>query len=487
MRFAKTWLSVFVALLLLSGMAVFGGANAAQDRSELTHRVGLHSGTCEDFDPARVLDLGVASPNLDEATDRIQPEDRPDFIGFPGALPVAVASTTLRATFEEVFTENPPHSVVVHAGSDLAGEVEACGELGGLETDGRITISLQPVNDSGIAGLAIFDEDDAGLLGLGEDEINVAIYVLSLGGSAQVDVAAPEPATVEGTEEGYAHPEWLVDASWLEQRLDPRLGEGDDVRDLPVVGVIPREEPHEGLVPNTVRFEPGTLALLDTSEESVEEWRLRVLLQIAPLGQTADSAMLEAGDRVLLYDDGSLEATALWWALDYFGHEEKWMLNGGLEAWLAETDLPIGLVPPAGTGQPIVPDEVPESLTTGFNLSVLATINHVEASLEDPNVVLIDARSPDEYAAGHIPGAVNIPASENVEPGDIPYWADAEQLRQMYAEAGVTPQTRVIAYGGDGWDAYVTYFTLGLLGYEDVAVYPGGWPEWSQFPALPRE
>lgn len=222
-------------------------------------------------------------------------------------------------------------------------------------------------------------------------------------------------------------------------------------------------------------------------EESVGEWRAQVLLQILPLGPSTDAAELQADDTVLLYDDGSLEATALWWALDYLGHEDKLMLNGGLEAWVNDTELPAGGMPPAGTGRVLVPEEAPESLAGGLNPDVMATIDEVEGSLVDPNVILVDARSSEAYVAGHLPGAVNIPVSANVESGDIPYWADAERLRQVYAEAGVTPEIRMIAYGGDGLEAHVTYFTLGLLGYENVAVYPGGWLEWSQLPALPRE
>ena len=49
--------------------------------------------------------------------------------------------------------------------------------------------------------------------------------------------------------------------------------------------------------------------------------------------------------------------------------------------------------------------------------------------------------------------------------------------------------SRVIVYGsgGEAVDASVTYFALRLLGFEDVAVYPAGWVEWSRYPDQPRE
>ena len=481
---------MFLALALLLGTMTMGSASAVQGDAALEQSAAIHPGTCDDLDPDPAFNLGTVSPNIEEATDDPPggaPEIPVDFIGFAGASPVASADTTLDATFDDIFNEDQPYSLVVHETSDPSSPVQACGELGGLETDGRISIALQPETEPGIAGIGIFDEDDAGFLGLGEEEVNVTIHVFTVATVGAPDVATPEPASADAIEPGYANEQWLVDVAWLEEQIDPETASVDDLEDLSIVGVFPRDEQQEELVPSSTILDPAILALTDTSEESIEEWRLEVTRQVIAIGQSADSSELEAGDRVVLYDDGSLDAMALWWVMDYLGHEDKRLLNGGLDAWIAENDLLGTGFPPAGTGPRVPIDDQPESLSGGLDPDVLATIDEVQSVLDDPNVVLVDARSPEEYAAGHLPGAVNVPAIENVTPDGAPYLADAEQLRERYAQAGVTPDVRVITYGGEAFSPHVTYFTLGLLGFEDVAVYPGGWVEWSQYPALPRE
>jgi thiosulfate/3-mercaptopyruvate sulfurtransferase len=490
MRLTRHWPRTIIALLLLLTTIAVDGARALQDQATLTQSVAIHPGTCEDFAPDPAYDLGAVSPRFEEAvedTAGAPREETVELIGFPGAPPVDTADATLSATFDDIFSEDQPHSLVVHGAADLSRVPVACGELGGVEANGRILIALLPQNDSGQAGVGIFDEDESGFLGIGEDEVNITVYVFQVAPAIVPDASSPPPASAQDAESNYAHPDWLADVDWLEAQFDPTTGELGDVENLTVIGVFSRDEAQEALAPLTVHFDPALLALTDTSEESVEDWRTQVLVQILPLGQSPDSAELQADEMVVLYDDGSLAATALWWAMDYLGHGNKRLLNGGLEAWIEQNELPGGGFPPAGTGPRVPPGDVPESLSGGIDPDVLATIDEIEGVLEDPNVVLVDARSPEEYAVGHLPGAVNIPASENVEPGAIPYWADAAQLRDRYAAAGVTPDKRVIAYGGDGFAPHVTYFTLRLLGYEQVAVYPGGWVEWRGFPALPIE
>lgn len=481
--------AILVLALLLSAITM-GNASAIQDDPSLAQSAAIHPGTCDDLDRDTALYLDTISPNIEEATDEEvggPPEIPVDFIGFPGASPVSRTDVTLGASLDDIFIEDVPHSLVINESVDPASPVQACGELGGLETDGRISIALHPQNGSDLAGIAVFDEDEAGFLGLGEDEIHVTIYVFTVAPPAAPDATTPEPASVDAIAPGYAHDAWLVDVEWLEDQIDPLTTAVEDTQDLAIIGVFPRDDQQEELVPTTTIFDPALLALTDTSEESIDEWRTELIPQISALGQSADSDELEAGDTAVLYDDGTLDATALWWVMDYLGHDDKRLLNGGLEAWIVENDLPGTGFPPAGTGPRVPVGDVPEALSGGLDPGVLATIDEVQGLLDEPNVVLIDARTPEAYAAGHLPGAVNIPSSENVESGAIPYWADAEELRELYAEAGVTPDMQVIAYGSEEFNAYVTYFTLELLGFEDVAVYPGGWVEWSQYPALPRE
>lgn len=487
MRHVKMWFSLAIAFLLVSGGMIAGAAHAMQDDTGTEHAVAIHAGTCEDFDPAPAYELGAASPDFEGAVPGAPDDDQPALIGFPGAIPVATANETLGATFDDLFTTDPPHSLVVHSGPEPGDDALTCGELGGVEDDGRIMVALQPVGDARFAGVGVFDEDDAGFLGLGDEEVNLTVYVVTLDTSADLDAATPEPGAVDDAGDGYANEDWLVDVSWIDERFNPEDADPEVTQNISIVGVFPLEEQPDQMLPASRMVESERLVLTDTSDEAIEEWRMQVTLTALNVAPFTDEGALQEDDVLVLYDDGTFGAAALWWTLDYLGHPNKHMLNGGLGAWTEQSEFVDGAVPGGAGGQAAAPEEVPEAFSGGLNTDVLATVDEVESILEDSNVVLVDTRSPDEYAAGHIPGAVNIPVSENVESGDNPVWADAEQLRELYAEAGVTPEARVITYGGDDFGAYGAYFTLGLLGYEDIAVYPGGWVEWSQFPALPRD
>ena len=113
------------------------------------------------------------------------------------------------------------------------------------------------------------------------------------------------------------------------------------------------------------------------------------------------------------------------------------------------------------------------------------TLAEVRASLGQPDVALVDARSPKEYAAGHLPGAVNIEFTRNALPDQPKDFKPAAELRAMYAAAGITPDKTVIPYCLTGVRSAVTYFTLRLIGYDDVTLFTGSWKEWSGYPDLP--
>ena len=99
--------------------------------------------------------------------------------------------------------------------------------------------------------------------------------------------------------------------------------------------------------------------------------------------------------------------------------------------------------------------------------------------------MLVDARTEEEYAEGHIPGAVLLPFPENAIETEPKVWKSATELRAMYEAIGVTPDKHVIPYCTTGVRSAVTYFTLRLLGFPDARLYTGSWAEWSSHPELP--
>jgi thiosulfate/3-mercaptopyruvate sulfurtransferase len=277
--------------------------------------------------------------------------------------------------------------------------------------------------------------------------------LVGLGGFA----AAAVPAGA-----GYAHPEWLVDAAWLKEHLtDPTVK---------VVALTPPEDFAKGHIPGAAQVDWPDLAIVETSDQSVATWRGAVERKLTALG-------IAPTDTVVVYDGGTLYAARLWWILHELGHADKRILNGGLPAWTAaggQIETGPSTAKPAPRPYAGRPDE-----------SAIATLAEVEASLGQPNVVLVDARTPEEYRAGHIPGAIDIEFTRNAAPDDPKYWRSAADLRAMYAAAGVTPDKTVIPYCSTGVRSAVTYFTLRLIGYDDVALFTGSWQEWSSHPELP--
>jgi thiosulfate/3-mercaptopyruvate sulfurtransferase len=193
------------------------------------------------------------------------------------------------------------------------------------------------------------------------------------------------------------------------------------------------------------------------------------------------AAMRRCGVRedrpVVVYDDWSgFAATRAWWLLRYHGHRDVRLLDGGWSGWVAaggvvSTDV---TPPPAGDFEPD-PGHLPVVDADG----ALRVASHG---------VLLDARAPERFrgevepvdpVAGHIPGAVSLPATSNVDAGRF---RSREELAATYA---LTEDAADVAvYCGSGVTATHDVFVLHELGRE-AALYPGSWSAWVTDPARP--
>jgi thiosulfate/3-mercaptopyruvate sulfurtransferase len=277
--------------------------------------------------------------------------------------------------------------------------------------------------------------------------------------SAQQATPSPSPTANE-----YAHPELLTDAKWLRAHLsDPNVR---------VVALTPADEFAKAHIPGAAQIDWPDLNVTDTSDPSIARWQGEVEQKLTALGITPDST-------VVIYDDGTLYSARLWWVLNQLGHKDAHIFNGGLGAWTAaggQTESGPSTVEPAAEpykGKP--------------NPDAIAPLDEVKDKVDDSDYVLVDARTPEEYRDGHIPGAVNVNFVENALPNNPKYWKPAAELRALYADAGISPDKTVIPYCSTGVRSAVTFFTLTLLGYPHVSLYTGSWEEWSQHPELPVE
>lgn len=192
------------------------------------------------------------------------------------------------------------------------------------------------------------------------------------------------------------------------------------------------------------------------------------------------------GTQVVAYDqDAGAFASRLWWMLRHMGHDAVAVLDGGWARWQAEGR-------PVATGEDTRP---PAPFTgtprDGERLDAAA----VERLLGDAATRLVDARAADRFegrnetldpAAGHIPGADNLPYMGNTAVNGT--MLPVDQLRARFAPllAGRTTD-QLVMYCGSGVTACHNLLALAHAGLGRARLYPGSWSEWSSDPARPTE
>lgn len=261
----------------------------------------------------------------------------------------------------------------------------------------------------------------------------------------------------------------LISAKALKEKL------GSD--SLNLIDVRPAEDFAQGHIPGAVHFDLFGLSLIDTSEAPLKAF-MHMIHHVFELRGVSDSK------EVVVYENNSgMRAARALWFLDYFGHPNARMLDGGMQEWKAA-----GFAPTT---------EVTSPKGTGFKISerreVLATADDVLQSLNKKYVSILDTRSRGEYVGtqvraargGAIPGAIHIEWTDNLDAGGK-FKSDAE-LKAMYSRAGITPDKEVISYCQGGYRAAHSYVALRLIGFPKIRNYIGSWKEWGDRADLPIE
>ncbi|MBC6991234.1 sulfurtransferase [Hymenobacter sp. BT491] len=183
---------------------------------------------------------------------------------------------------------------------------------------------------------------------------------------------------------------------------------------------------------------------------------------------------------VVVYDDksGANAAARFWWMLSALGHRAVQVLDGGLNAALA-VGFPTSATAPKRPGGAPYPQHT-WSLPT-------ATVQDVERAVQHESELVIDVRDafryrgeqePIDLIAGHIPGAVNIPFSSNLDAEG--FFLSPALLKAQYDQALADRQpTDVIVHCGSGVTACHTLLAMAHAGFEVPKLYVGSWSEWS--------
>lgn len=237
----------------------------------------------------------------------------------------------------------------------------------------------------------------------------------------------------------------------------------------------------EGHIPNAVYADLDQ----DLAAPAGPDTGRHPLPDVKAFAETLSRLGISNNTHVVAYDQaGGALAARLWWLLRWVGHVEVSLLDGGIARWQA-LDMPLE------TGQqPVIKTQfVPE-----VNSDLVLDVEEIVAALPHVDELrLVDAREPQRFSgitepidpvAGHIPGALNVPYSQNLRENGS--WEDPVALRKLWEDAlGDSLGSPWCVMCGSGVTACHLVASALLAGLPEPRVYVGSWSEWIRDPARP--
>jgi thiosulfate/3-mercaptopyruvate sulfurtransferase len=265
----------------------------------------------------------------------------------------------------------------------------------------------------------------------------------------------------------YAHPEQLVDTSWLAAHARDA---GVRVVDMRRAGYA------DGHVPGAVALAPE--AIRDANSPPT------FLPTPAAFERMMSALGISDTTRVIVYDErGGIYAARLWWILNYFGHSNVALVDGGWTKWTLEQRPTTTAATQVGAA----------AFTARPQPHWVATASDVVAAIGKPSTKIVDARTQAEIdgkdlrnirRGGFVPSSVPVYWEDLLEP-QTKAFKPADEIRRIYEARGILPSQEIIAYCQVGMRASVDLFALHLIGYDHLRNYYGAWEEWGSRDDLP--
>ncbi|CAD7805360.1 Putative thiosulfate sulfurtransferase SseB [Chryseobacterium aquaeductus] len=201
---------------------------------------------------------------------------------------------------------------------------------------------------------------------------------------------------------------------------------------------------------------------------------------IEKFSKTISRLGISENSHIVIYDDknGANAAARTWWMLKAFGFENVQVLDGGFQE-AEKTELKFS------SGEEVF--EKAKIIEIKDWLLAVSSLEDVENELTNNSATVIDVRDsyrykgesePIDLIAGHIPGAINIPFSENLDENG--FFLKPEILREKYLKLLQNKPTKLIVHCGSGVTACHTILALDYAGFDIPNLYVGSWSEWSR-------
>ena len=268
--------------------------------------------------------------------------------------------------------------------------------------------------------------------------------------------------------QGYANPDLL----WSPETLQARMGQPG----LTIIDTRPAEMYAKGRIVGARHFDLYFVNTDDTDPAPLDAFT-RMWANMLGWRGVRDT------DTIVFYGAFTdMCAARGFWFAEYLGHKDVHVLDGGINAW---TEAGLAIETESDPPKPQKFDASPAANT-------VATYQSVLTAMEDPDCVIVDNRSHDEFIGvdkrarhgGAIPTAKHRDW-EDLYDHDTGCMKSATALREAFETMGITPDKDVTLYCNTGYRSAHAYLALRLLNYPRIRNYVGSWQEWGNRDGLP--